>query len=319
MARCAAVLLATLLGGCSSDDPPQKAWDLTAQGILTGTISEDASLALVGSLNHGGSLWRIVDRERLFDWNHRAGTFSAFVATALSPDGTRAVTAEPRSLVLWDAATGTALGFWASASTTRDLALAPDGRTILIGQEDHSAVLFDGITGNHLHTLLHDGPVNSVALATDGRTALTGSDDNTAKLWDTASGALKATFGGDSPVRLVALSPHAITAFTAGERDQVTLWDAAAGSRLHTLQPRNSGVTTARFSADDSQLLIGFVNRRVELWDVSRGVRIQTWNPPARNRWRTAGSAVLAVAFTAQPGAYLALTGDGQLAELGGR
>lgn len=311
-----AVLLAvaTAVTGCARP-APTGAYDLAAQGIYTAALSADSDLALVGSLNHGGSLWNTRDHARLFNWNHRDGEFSQLVAAEFSPDGTRAVTTDPRTLVVWDTATGASIAYWTTPAAALDVAISDDGR-VLMGLEDHSAVLFDAASGRHLHTLLHQGVVGAVALSADGRWALTGSDDETAVLWNTETGEAVHRLPQDNPVRMVALSREGRYAFTAAQGRDVAVYDGASGERIAHLSPRNAGVTSAAFSSDERYLLVGYVNRAVELWDVTTGQRVQRWNTGLRNPWHPTGTAVLAVGFSASPHRFYALAGDGRLLEL---
>lgn len=313
----AAFTLVTCLAlcGCQHDDTTAS-HELASQGIFSGALSSDGGFSLVGSLNHGASLWRNPDHERLYDWNHQAGEYSTLTAAAFSPDGSRAATADPRTLVLWDTRTGESLGFWATPGSVMSLAVLEQGRAVLMGLEDHSAVLFDPVNGAHLRTFLHQAVVGSVAASTDGSLALTGSDDETAVVWDLNTGESVHRFECGNPVRQVALSATGRYAFTAAQGAGVTLWDATTGARLADLHDRNPGVTSARFAFDESTLLIGYVNRTVELWDTRNQKMIQRWNAGARDPWRPTGAAILAVGFDARTGAYLALAGDGRLVEL---
>lgn len=302
-----------LLGACS-DSSPSNSSELAAQGIYTGSLSADGRYALIGSLNHGASLWR-TDHERLYNWSHEAGEVTDLVAAGFAPDGSQAVTTDPRTLVVWDTASGAALAYWATPAPVMDVTLLPAGRGVLMGLKDHSAVLFDARSGDHLHTLLHQGVVGSVAADAQGRFALTGSDDTTARLWNVADGELIQSFQHDNPVRVVALSDSGERAFSAAQNRQVVIWDTATGLPLHILSERNNGITTARFSADEQLLLIGYINRRVELWNAQRGTLINGWDTKARKPMHAAGAAILAVGFRSNS-QFFALAGDGRLVEL---
>ena len=83
---------------------------------------------LVGSVRHGGSLWRLSDGQRLYDWNHQAEGLSVLSATALAANGRFAATAEGRQLTLWDCGTGQALGSWLLDGAIQSLAVSDDGR-----------------------------------------------------------------------------------------------------------------------------------------------------------------------------------------------
>ena len=305
-----------LLAGCSSPESPEQTVTLAAQGLYTGELSGDASLGVVGSINHGASLWRTSDGERLYNWSHQPGEFATLVASAFSADGTHAVTTDPRTLVVWDTRSGEALAYWTTPGAVLDVDLVPDGSQVFMGLEDHSAVLFDAQSGDHLHTFLHAGVVGTVAVSADGLWALTGSDDETAVLWDLRTGTKVHTLAHDNPVRVVALSHSGRYLFSAAQGQALALWDGASGSRLHTIYERNPGLTSARFSADERHLLLGYVNRTIELWDVQTATRLQRWTAKARNPWHPTGAAILAVSFSDHPRTYYALAGDGRLVEL---
>lgn len=302
-------------GGCNGEAPAGSV-ELAAQGVYAGALSSNSELAVIGSLNHGASLWRNTDHERLFNWNHQPEEFSALVAARFSADGSRAVTSEPRTLVVWDTRNGAAIAYWTTPAKVRDVALAPSGRQVLMGLDDHSAVLFDTERGNHLQTFLHEAAVASVAISNNGEWALTGSEDESAAVWQLPSGREVQRLAHDNPVTLVALSATGRYAFSAAQGRQLTVWEAASGTPLHTLSERNTGATSAGFSADESQLLIGYVNHRVELWDVASGRLLQTWNTPARNPWHPTGAAIIAVEFSSTTNTYFAIAGDGRLVEL---
>jgi WD40 repeat protein len=309
------LVLMQLLAGCSEPAPSQS-FELAAQGIYTGALSADGQYALIGSLNHGASLWR-TDHERLFNWHHDTGEPADLVASGFAPDASRAVTTDPRTLVVWDTASGSAVAYWTTPAAVLDVTLLPAGEQVLMGLKDHSAILFDAESGDHLHTLLHDGVVGSVAVNDAGTLALTGSDDETAVLWDLRSGAQLQRFVHDNPVRTVALAPDGSKAFSAAQNRRLVIWDSDSGQPLHTLSNRNNGVTAARFSADGQRLLLGYVSGRIELWNAQQGILINSWSAGSRKPMHATGAAILALGFRST-GEYLALAGDGRLLELGG-
>jgi WD40 repeat protein len=303
-----------LLAGCSDD--AFQSQRLAAQGVYTGALSTDGRFVLIGSMNHGSSLWQTAEHERLFNWNHSADGFTDLTATAFAPDGSKAVTAQARDLVVWDTQTGKDLAYWGSPGNLLSIALASSGRQLLLGMQDHSAVLIDPTSGHHLRTLLHDAPVGAVVLGLDGKQALTGSDDETAVLWDLASGTAVHTLVHDNSVRVVAMSATGRYLFTAAQARQAILWDGATGEPIHQIEERNPGVLSATFSPDENLLLLGYVNRQVTLWSTQSNRQLGDWHIAAENPLHTQGGAVLAVGFTQDPGVFLALTGDGRLSEL---
>ena len=306
-----------LAAGCGSSTKPSASWEVAAQGLYAGAISDHADLVLVGSLNHGASLWHLGDHARLYNWSHRSGEPAELVSADFSPDGSRAVTTDPRTLVMWDTRSGKAISFWGTPGAVLDAAVLSDNRRVLLGLDDHSALLFDAPTGEYLFTFLHAGEVGAVATDSNGRFALSGSDDHTAVLWSMSDGHALQTYQHDNPVRAVAISPAGRFAFTAARGDLVAIWDNQSGRLIHELHNGpNHGVMSARFSEDEKLLAVGYVNRRIELFDVTSGILLQRWDPGTRHRMRPTGAAILEVAFAKNQGNLYALTGDGRLLEL---
>ncbi|MEM7098754.1 MAG: hypothetical protein AAF541_10890 [Pseudomonadota bacterium] len=304
------------LFGCA-ESKPAATWELAAQGFYATAFSADAQLAVVGSMNHGASLWRVADKERLFNWSHETGEFTELVAADFSPDGSRAVTTDPRTLVLWDTNAGTALNYWTTPGPVLDVAVLNDNRHVLMGLKDHSAVLFDAVSGDYQQTLLHQGEVGDVAVTPDGQLALTGSDDYTAVLWRLNDGNNLHTFQHDNPVRAVAISKSGTYSFTAAQGDRVAIWNNSSGQMLHELHNSvNHGAICAEFSADERLLLVGYTTNKVILYDVSTGASLRTWSAGTKHPLRATGAAILKVAFGNQGNRFLAFTGDGRLVEL---
>ena len=70
----------SLLSACDSTMGPERWFDATAQGAMSASLSNSGRYAIVGSSDHGGSLWDIRQAERLYDWNHQAEGFSDLIA-----------------------------------------------------------------------------------------------------------------------------------------------------------------------------------------------------------------------------------------------
>ncbi|MEM1229591.1 MAG: PQQ-binding-like beta-propeller repeat protein [Pseudomonadota bacterium] len=313
------VLLALLGTGMGCRNDAERSVVLAAQGVYAGALSTDGELAVIGSMNHGASLWRVRSHERLYSWNHASDTFSTLVATAFSPDGKRAATSDPRTLVIWDTQTGKDLAFWGLPAAALDLALANDGRRVLLGLEDHSAILFDAASGAHLQTLLHEGAVGAVAMTVDGTVAATGSDDENVRLWDLATGALRLRLQLDNPVRALALSDDGALLFAASQGRRVGIWRTADGVLLKELYARNPGITSARFSADGERLLIGAVNGETDLYGMDAREKLAQWSLQSTGSLTGSGKAILNLAFQTTDGQFLALTSDGTLHTLSAR
>jgi len=306
-----------LLMGCGSSTPPIDRIEVAVNGIHGGALSGDGKHAIIGSVQHGGSLWRLSDGERLFNWNHGKDELSVLISADIEPSGNWAITAEAHTIVLWDMNTGSAARFWTAPGEVLDADLANGGRYALLGQADHSAVIFNVIDGGIVRSFSHEGRVRGVDLSKDGRLAITGSEDQTAVVWRVDSGEKLMTMQHQEDVQLVALSPDGRFAFTSAKYDRAEIWDINSAKTLHSIPlskeriKRGLEVTSARFSDDSKHLLLGYTNQKVELWEVENSKLLKEWKLTKRNKWQPTGVSVIDLAFTSQTNRYYAIGSSG--------
>ncbi|MCR8922222.1 hypothetical protein NO559_05530 [Dasania sp. GY-MA-18] len=313
----ALLLAALLLSACDNSKTPEHSVEVAVKGLYSGAISQDGKLSVIGSIHHGGSLWRSSQNERLFNWNHKQGEYSNIIASGFSPEGDFALTADHQTMVLWSTQNGQALTFWTAPSQVHDIALTNNGNFAFLGLHDDSAVLFDVKRGGIKRSFYHRNRVTAVALSDDGKMALTGSDDNDAKLWDVSNGQALFTWTHADEVVTVALSPAGDKAFTVAKYDKAALWDTRSGKLLGELPLRASSLrrgqafTAASFSSDGKQLLTGSSDRKVQLWDVNTLKPLASWTVPKRDPVKPTSASIVAVGFSATSGKYLALASNG--------
>ncbi|MGI9285544.1 MAG: WD40 repeat domain-containing protein [Pseudomonadales bacterium] len=306
-----------LLCACGTDIAPGDSLEFANQGAHSAALSSDGQRAVIGAINHGGSLWDLGSSARKFDWNHTAGGFSTIAAAAFSPSANFALSADAQTLVLWDAASGAGLRYWAAPDRVLSVDLSPSGEFALLGMENFTAVLFDVRRGGVKRVFNHGNRVRSVALSNDGKLALSGSEDQTAKLWDVQSGKLLHTMQHAEDVRLVALAPQADLAFSVSKYDKAVLWKTVDGEAVGELPLRSFALqrgltfTAAVFSNDSTQLLTGTSDRIVQLWDTRSLQELQRWTVSKRKAWKPTSAAILALAFGTKPNEYHALASNG--------
>jgi len=315
-------LLMLSLLGCSGGKAPQSSIEVASKGAQSAALSDDGQYISIGSIHHGGSLWRTNDGERLYNWNHKQGAFTTIVASDFSPDGRWALTSDLHTLVLWDMKDGQALRFWTAPGDVLSIALSNDGNFALLGLADHSAVLFDVKRGGIKRTFHHKNRVRSVDLSEDGRLAITGSEDYTAAVWDVASGKrLHQTMFNDD-VQIVVLSPDGKLAMSAAKYDKALLWDTGTGQSLGEIplaqEKLRRGVrfTAAKFSLDGRSLLTGRPDRIIQLWDTHSLNILGRWQVPKRDAWKPTSASIIAVGFGERDGNYLAVSSNGFVHQL---
>lgn len=308
------------LAGCNGGDAPASWKEYALTGTYSASLSESAQYSVIGSYNHGGSLWKTSNHERLYNWNHKDKQFSIIAATAFSPDENYAATANQQDLVLWDTRTGKPEWFWSSPAEIMQMDLAPNGDFALLGLADHTAVYFDVKNGGVKRTFRHDARVRSVDLSSDGTLALTGSDAYKAKLWSVQTGELLKEVSFGNVVDTVALSPNGQHAFSSGSLDKAIIWDLNSGKEIHSLSniadffQKRVSYLSARFSPDSRQLLTGTAAGLIQLWDVNSGKELRRWRIHRRDPYGPVHAGVYAVAFG--EGKYYALSSNGIMNEL---
>jgi WD40 repeat protein len=227
----------------------------------------------------------------------------AVMAVAISPEGTKVLTASGHRAQLWDAVTDNPVGkpLWHDG-TVRALAFSPDGSKALTGSMDFKARLWDTATGNLIgDPLQSDGAVVAVAFSPDGKTLLTGSDDKMARLWVVATGEIlgKPLLHKDK-VNAVSFSPDGTKALTGSDDRTARLWDAATGEPLGDPLPHDGQVEAVAFSPDGTKVLTGSYDSKARLWTTATG---KPFGAPLRH-----GGPVMAVAFS--PDGSKVLTGS---------
>ena len=289
------IIAALFMHGCG--DAPKRELETTAQGAYTAALSPDAQYAVVGSIQHGGSLWRLKDGERMYNWNHASGQQSKIIATAFSTDSKFALTAEQKRFVMWEIATGKPAGFWPAEGGILSMALSDSGRYAIIGQADYTALYLDLATGSHLSTLNHSGRINTVAISADGLVGVTGGEDGIVRVWDLPAG--KETFAyqlGDD-VSAVAISADGELVFGSLYYGKGKIWKAKTGQEVSEVGHFRTTITSAKFSPNKQKLLTGFTARRVVMWDVNSGKSEKQWRAKSPLFWRPSGLVVSDVAF----------------------
>lgn len=306
----------SVITACGNHKEPIRSIEVAAKGIHGAALSNDGKRVVIGSIYHGGSLWRTSDGERLFNWNHTV-TPTTITAIDFSPDGNWVLTSDPHTLVLWNVRTGEPTRFWSAPGEILSIALSNDGNYALIGLSNHTAILFNVIRGGIERVLPHSNRVRSVDLSDSGYFALTGSEDFTATFWDLKSGKPLQQITHDDDVQLVVLSPDGKKAMSASKYDKALLWSTESGKVLGEIplasEKLHRGVRfiSARFNQNGKKLLTGRPDQTVQLWDTRAVKELYRWKIPKRDAWKPTGAAVIAVSFSGYADRYYAVASNG--------
>jgi WD40 repeat protein len=198
---------------------------------------------------------------------------------AVTPDGSRVVTAGADGLRAWDVKAGKTVRQFGEARQAGvwSLAVSGDGRHLISGGNDQVAHVWELKSGKELKRLTgHTGPVWGAALSADGRRAVTGAWDKTLRLWDVDAGKELRRFDGVAEnVRCLALSPDgklvAAGHFDDQQHGVIRLWGVADGKEVRALEGHKAEVTSVAYSADGKRLLSSSFDSTVRVWDVATG------------------------------------------------
>ncbi len=291
-----------------------QSWEHAGSGIYGAALSDDGRFAAVSSVAEGAGLWDLSRNQVLYRWRHGEQDQQVILHLDFSPDASHVITADKRSYVVWETASGKALGYWTVGADITAVAISDRGRYVLLGLEDGRALHIDQETRRRLEVIAHrNEPVSSVDLSAGGRLAVTGGNDHRALVWDAKTGKEVSSFEHGARVTLVALDPQAGQVFSADNRGGAFIWDAKTGRRQARLglKARQYILSAARFSSDGTRLLTGAPGRAVTLWDARTGSPLAHWRVPTAGGWTPRGAIVYAVAFAGDGRSILAEASNG--------
>jgi len=299
---------ACLIASCTKG--PETQFQLATQGLLSGALSYNAELAVIGSIHHGGSLWNLKNNERLFSWNHTAGELSSIRAASISGNGKYAVTTVEDSMVLWSTETGKSKQFWQAPSRIISITLNWDGSNALMGLRDGTVSYFNMNKGSSIHNFKHEAEVRSTGLSKDGLTGITGSDDKTAKVWDLKKGALIYSMPLNNQIKNVAISASGELAFTTAQREDSIIWKTKTGDIKFRASNRYTNYTASTFSEDESHLNVGTFQGEITRWNIESGKETGKWQAAPRKVYGGAASKAISSIIDSN-NKIIALTSDG--------
>jgi len=200
-------------------------------------------------------------------------------AVAVSADGELVAVGKDKTLILYDAVTGSVqqtlrLGdAYPSA-----MAFSPDSTTIAVVVFDEVR-LYDALSGSRLHTLAME-PIygKSLAFSRDGQWLAVGQDKGLIHIWDIEARRLVRTLetGKVEEVLALAFSPNANLIAVGGEARRVQVWDLSSGELLQTYTDHTRKITDLAFSPNGNLLASASQDQTVRLWDIDAPDSVQT-------------------------------------------
>ncbi|MCW8879029.1 MAG: hypothetical protein OQJ89_03300 [Kangiellaceae bacterium] len=309
-------LICTILSvtGCEQPSKAVAEWPHAAVGVLDAAISENGHFALVSSVNFGAAYWDLRENKMLFQWRHNDDPQDGITAVDISPDGSRAITADKRTFIIWNTTSGKPYGYWETPADIRSVAISDKGRYVLLGLGSGLVIFIDMNTGRRIEFTAHrKEAVASVDLSANGLWAFTGGNDYRAILWNTRTAKPQQLFEHKTRVVKVKLDKLGKQAFTAGTLGNAIIWNIQSGEEISRLDlnKREYVISAARFSNEGDMLLTGAPGRDISLWQTESGQRIKRWKARTRTQGKPSGAIIYAVAFSEEPGFVLSESSAG--------
>jgi cytochrome c len=155
----------------------------------------------------------------------------------------------------------------------KGVAISPDGTRALTASFDYSVGLWDLRSASLVRWLEgHEAAANAVAFLPDGKRALSVGDDFALILWDLEAGALLRRMSGhQGKLIAVTVSPDGRLAASSGWDGRVGLWSLDDEAPVRWLTGHRANVNDATFTADGSKIYTASYDGTIRRWDVATG------------------------------------------------
>jgi WD40 repeat protein len=219
------------------------------------------------------------------------------LTVAFTPDGkSLAAGSDDKIVRFWDLDSGTETRRFTAAHSVQQLAFAPGGTLLALGEgmsigelragEAHPSVieLWDLAKGLVRHRLTcADVVIAPLAFSPDGKVLASTGTSGKICLWDPASGQELRSWRAHPSRGAVAFSPDGRALFSVGTTDcTIRRWDTATGKEIDPHGGHTLGVHALHFSRDGKMLISQSTDAKTLEWDVAKAnIRRQLLAPVA--------------------------------------
>jgi len=153
---------------------------------------------------------------------------------------------------------------------------SPDGKYVLTETFFEGIQMWDADTGQEVYRIATSTKLLYTVYSHDGKTILTSSEDHTVRRWDAASGKeIEVFLEEPEPVRTMAISPDDKYLVTINSTAQ--LWDLQTGQEIRAFPFDAGRIVRMGFSPDGKFLVSENTDAKVYLWDAKTGQEVRTF------------------------------------------
>ncbi len=206
------------------------------------------------------------------------GHHTALVAAVIaSPDGRLLATGTVEGLVrLWDPSAGHCLAELQLESGVTCLAMATDGKLLVVGSQDGTAHLLE-VPDLTVRRVLrgHRDAVTAVAAAGSRRLVVTAGEDGVVRTWDPVGGGARLTWRGhEGAVGAVVVSHNGQSVVAGGWDGKLLSWNTRTGELVQTIEAHRDVVAGLALDRSGQLVATASDDRSVAIWRLHTGEKV---------------------------------------------
>lgn len=258
-------------------DGSAKVWNaVTGQKLLTLKSERNLGFAKVAISPDGKTLVKGISHGGLEFWDLQTAAAMSILETKNNSVSGVAISADSQTvatfdnfgsvMALWDIQTGQQLWTLKPENWLNSIAISPNSRWLVGGDQMGRVTLWDLQTTEELRTFnVTQSAVHSLAILPDGKTLVVGSGDRFIRLWDLNAGQQLQVLDTSQPAPIVMRSGFSLMFNPGSVLFRLTQQDS--GSLLKLWQT----VTALAISRDGKTLFSGSRDGDVKQWDLTTG------------------------------------------------
>jgi WD40 repeat protein len=199
------------------------------------------------------------------------GHDNPILAMAISHDGTKVLSADAGSLLLWDYSTGTiqrVVNNLGSQINVTSIAFSADDSQFATGLNNGGIIVWDTASGNEIRRLTgHTDDVLALVFSADGQFLASGAADRSLRYWDLATGESRRFDGHSGTVNALVLMGDRL--LSASEDNTLRYWDIATGETIRVYMGHTGAVMDLSFDAATGQAVSASADGTVREWRIT--------------------------------------------------
>jgi WD40 repeat protein len=273
-----------------------RTWDLTTglaehrlagrlHGATVHAITKDGRWAATGDDDENVTIWDLATgllkqklrRPQPGPFEHRWGIGSIGCLEVTQDNRWAAALTKqesyPKTLVVWDLASGSVRTFIDHADEVNSIAMTHDGLRLVSGSQDHTLRVYNLSEAREERALVgHAGPILSVTVTPDGQRAISGSADRTLKIWNLSTGQEERTLSGHmGDIVDVSVTADGTRIISASADHTLKVWDLSNGNDEMTLVGHTDVPVSISVMPDGRHVVSGSRDS-LRLWDLAAGI-----------------------------------------------